>query len=511
MPDAEPTAVAGIASGSLWSALGLVAPLVASLLVTPPLVRYFGVAGWGILALVQGVSTFLVSFDGGVGASAMRWFAVRAGEGDHDATTRLIVTLVVVVTAVTTLGSVAAWVALPHIVGVLHTSPGLRPPTVALLRVAAPLVGLSVIRSLLTSLVNAHRGFARGGVANTAAALTWIGGLGAVAVTGGGLADAAWAFVAESVVGVAILVPAAVGIARMGAWGLLGGPALRDFFGYGARMQVGSLFTVASFGLDALLIAAFLPLRDVGYYDLGAGLALQLRGAATVALAPALTALGRRIGSDPAGALAMVGDLQRTWVLWATAWSAAAIGSIGFGVTAWLGPGLRPSGVVAVVLMVGYLFNLLPGMSTAYVMAAGRAGLLLRVMALTSIVNLVLTVPGVALGLYGVVGATTVAMVVGSLWLLRTLRHRVAADFPSFLADVPVVGAAAVLVGTVVLELVVRPVVPSGAPGLVACAAPAGAALAAFALVEPAARASARGLLGAARLRIPAGRRSAAG
>lgn len=93
-------------------------------------------------------------------------------------------------------------------------------------------------------------------------------------------------------------------------------------------------------------------------------------------------------------------------------------------VLVWLGPELALSGAVAAVLLVGYVVQVaFTGMRTCFVRSIGRPGLETRYSWCSTVVNLALTVPLTLLfGVVGVVMATSIGLVAGSLYLVVLCR-----------------------------------------------------------------------------------------
>jgi O-antigen/teichoic acid export membrane protein len=174
------------------------------------------------------------------------------------------------------------------------------------------------------------------------------------------------------------------------------------------------------------VIAAFLPVRYVGLYQIGMQVASAVRSLPLYAFAPLLTRLTtlfRREGRD--ATRAEFERLERQWLLGVSGYGLVGIAAVGPAVAIWLGDRYTLGGVVAAVLLAGYSVHVaLTGMRTCYVRAVGRPGLETRCSTVWTAVNLVLTIPLVLLaGVVGVVAATAVAGMIASVYFVALCRR----------------------------------------------------------------------------------------
>ena len=138
------------------------------------------------------------------------------------------------------------------------------------------------------------------------------------------------------------------------------------------------------------------------------------------------------------------------------------------------------------VLVAGYASLLVAGLIATYAGVVGQAGVVARYGTVGMVVNLGLTVPLVLLGSLGVVAATAVGEVASVVYLLYRARRSITADLPNPLRYVPLLRAASAGGITFVLELALRPHIPSGPVGLLATGLPALAGLGVFAVLAAA-------------------------
>jgi len=200
----------------------------------------------------------------------------------------------------------------------------------------------------------------------------------------------------------------------------------RDFVRYATRMQLSGLTFFLNGEIDALVIAALLPVRYVGIYTAGYQAATALRSVPLYAFPPMLTRMTHvHARHGLAGTVREFHVLQARWLPAVLTYGVVTTASVGLAVQVWLGTGLALSGAVAAVLLAGYSVQVaVTGVRTCFVRAIGRPGYETRYSWCAVVVNLVLTVPmTLALGIVGVVVATAVGLIAGSLYFVALCRR----------------------------------------------------------------------------------------
>jgi O-antigen/teichoic acid export membrane protein len=142
-------------------------------------------------------------------------------------------------------------------------------------------------------------------------------------------------------------------------------------------------------------------------------------------------------------------------------------------VTVWLGHRYVLSGVVAIVLLSGYIVHVgLTGVRTCYVRAVGRPGLEARYSTVWTVLNALFTVPLALLGgMVGVVAATAATGVAASVYFVFLCRRE--ERLPFLAPDRRWFALAALAAGvTAAGELLVLRSGLHGLPGFVVCGIP---------------------------------------
>lgn len=460
--------VSMVLRGGTWQSIAQFTPLFVNLVLTPYVIHGLGVTRYGLYILVNTIAGFLGSFDGGIGASAQRFFAVYAGSDDRVGTTRLLTTLSGIVLSIGGLLFCVLFFGVPAGLDLFTIPPDLRPEAVFLLRTMAVIVGFGLFRGLFSAVLNSRQRYMITALTNIGSYVIYVVGVILTVQHGWGLRGIAITFVAQASFAAFSIVPNACRYLTRAGLSVLPRSEIGRFFQYAWKVQVVGLMGIINLQADALTIGAVLPVRQVGVYGAGANFAMQLRNIPTNVLSPIQAILGRSFGrAGTVGAHPDFVRLQRLWVRGCTGWIVVALGAVYFAVLSWLGPEFRLGAVVAVILLAGHLVNLWTGVLVVWVQVIGKPELEARYGVLGVLLNVPLTVALIfPFGVLGVVAATTTAQIACSLYLLRITKSQVVPTPPPFIRDIPVLAALAAIATTVLLELLAFPHAPEGAAGL---------------------------------------------
>ena len=211
---------------------------------------------------------------------------------------------------------------------------------------------------------------------------------------------------------------------RMG-WVFYHGHSLRQLLSYGIKVQVSRLADLASFQTDKLLLGYFLGLSPVAFYELGSRVVLTSKRLSRVlisAVVPAASEIDAREDRLSLCRLYLRGSkylvLVAAPVLLFIAAAAPLI------LAAWMGRGYELSVPVIQLLAVGHLVHLLTGVGTTIAKGMGKPEYETRYSLLQLAMNTLLGIALVIrLGFWGVLIATPLSLIVGSLYFM-VLFHR---------------------------------------------------------------------------------------
>jgi O-antigen/teichoic acid export membrane protein len=454
-----------------------------NLVLTPFVIHGLGIQVYGLFVLAGSITAFLSSLNGGLGATANRYFPIYAGTDDRVATTRLLLTLVLLALAFSGVAAVADWFVSPVIVHALSMSRSLRPGALFFFRTMGVLFTFSLVHAVVAAVIVARQRFDRIIQAGFACYAIWVGGLIWTVRDHVGLRGVAIVFMVQQVSNVAFIVPTTVRYLSRQGVGFLSWHETRELFAFSSRMQVASLANLINVQLDTVLVGTALSVRTVGLYNAGNSFAGQFASVASNVYPPAAVHLGNTYGeSGPERAFQQFKKLQEYWVVAATGWTAVGMGAAYFGVTAWLGPQFHLGGWVAIAAVGGGLFPLAAGMQNIYIATMRRAELEMRYGLVSMVFNLLLILPLAFLGAIAVAIGASVAQALSAWYVLRLVRRRIRPDIPNYFRQMPLLRATLAAGVTVLLELVARPLVRAGPIGLLECVPPALVGLVLYAL-----------------------------
>ncbi|MFI9828598.1 lipopolysaccharide biosynthesis protein [Streptomyces sp. NPDC051913] len=463
-----------------FSALAQAAPLLTNLVLTPYLIHHLGLDRFGVWSLLLVLLATLTVLDGGIGASLARFHARHAALGDREGAGRLVVASLAAFAGLGVLVTALCLVLTPAVVAALDVPVRLRGEAEQLLLFLGPLLTAALASNSAVALLQANARFRALAGVSAGSCLTYAVAVVVLVDHGPDLP-----LLAVLAAGRYLLVTAgglAVGARHLRIRRPLLPPRAerRDFGGYAVRMQLSGFTVFLNGEIDALVIAALLPVRYVGVYAAGYQAANALRSLPLYAFPPILTRMTHvHARHGLTGAVREFHVLEVRWLPAVLTYGVVTTAAVGLAVQVWLGSALALSGAVAAVLLAGYSVQVaLTGIRTCFVRAIGKPGYETRYSWFATAVNLVLTVPLTLLfGVVGVVLATAVGLTAGSAYFVVLCRRlaglrerRLPRHWPAATA---LAAAIAVLGNLMVLRLDVHGVLPlllAGLPVLVGLA-----------------------------------------
>lgn len=438
------------------------------MVLTPLLVGSLGLERYGLWATVWLVITMLSSLDAGV-SSALSWFLVRARvDESRSFAGRAVLFAIGAYTAVALMLTMTTWLAGPAVVASMGLSPALAAEAEQLRWLVGPLFMASMLSPISSAVFIAHERFRFVGMSMVARVVLSV--IGTLYVVTRGLGVPALVSVTilsfTVVAGFRLAFALGTGMLALGS-GMLRRDERRAFLAYGWRMQVVSLTVIVNVQFDGFVLAALFPLEVVAVYAIAQNVAQALRYVPMQALQPMFVRMSeahRRGGQTEAGRSYALH--QRMWIRYLSLYIVAWTVGLPFALERWLGDDVGAAGLLAVVVFVGYAVNLFTGVTTSYVRAIGQPRLETNYALVATAVNVAATVPlAFVFGIYGIVGATALGSVLGSLHLLRSIRRHTMIPVDPFVGmSRPAV--AVVLAGAVALLPPAASVAPVGTIGL---------------------------------------------
>jgi O-antigen/teichoic acid export membrane protein len=440
-----------------WNGLAQILPLLTQLALTPYFIHVLGLDGFGLWSLVLVLVGTLTALDGGIGASLARFFAMHSARQDPDEAGRLLLGAMAVFLL---LGVVLSGLAIglaPLVAGWLDLAPALQPQAIDALRWLGLLVLLALMNGAVVALLQANHRFGMLTVSTATAQLAYVTASIVLLRPGDAVTVLVWVLAIRYIAGSMVGFVAARRLVRFRR-PLLPAKAERAAFrSYAGRMQLSSMTSFLNGEVDAVVVAALLPVRYVGIFAAAHQVASAARSLPLFAFPPFLSTLANAFARrGESGARTEFDRIQTRWLPLVLGYTAVAACAAAFAVPIWLGDDFRLAGVLAAILILGYgLHVALTGIRTCFVRSIGRPGLETRYSVFSTIVNVALTVPLVlAFGVVGVVTATAVALTSASLYFVWLCRPFGIPDQLPHRRWWPAIGLAAGI--TVLGELVIR-------------------------------------------------------
>jgi O-antigen/teichoic acid export membrane protein len=200
---------------------------------------------------------------------------------------------------------------------------------------------------------------------------------------------------------------------------------LREMFGYSAQILVSRIGGLVSFRMDKLIVARFLGLATVPFYDFAARLSSIIRALPLLmmsALVPATSELGARNDKK---------KILSTYLMTSKYVALITVGLVAFVVLEaesllrlWLGAGVEQSVLLVQLLVIGYGANVLAGAASQTGAGVGRPEFDMRGTMLLTILTPILSLSLVQrFGAAGVAAGTSMALTISAIYLLVTF-HR---------------------------------------------------------------------------------------
>lgn len=469
-----------------WQTASQVVPLVVNIVLTPYVMAGLGLRAYGIFLVVNTLTAFLTALDGGIGRATERYFILDAGRGDKESMTRLLTSLLGVVSLGSLVLFVVGFTTAPWLVRFFHAPPALFDGALFLLRTMVVIVALIVVRQLFTSVLFAHHQFWVSTVAYLGGHVIYTIGLVVTVETGASLPGIAYTFMAQQAFATLAIVPAALRHLVRSGVGFVSRSRFVEFCSYAWKAQTSGLVALVGLQAHTLIVGRARP-DEVASFGPGVTFASQLRWMPMNAVIPMQTLLGHAIGEKGVdGAEPDFARVQRVWVKLVTGWVAVGAPAAYFGVNAWLPIDGDLAGRTAGLLLLAHLFALLPVVLSLWCQLLGHPGVDMWSSFWGLVLNLAVTFALIVpLGAMGTVAGALVGQALSLVLLLRLSRAALGRPTASPLASVPwalalVCAAGSALGAGLAGHLIAQAILPGGALGLLACGVGAAPALLLF-------------------------------
>lgn len=394
-----------------------------SFVLAPIMLARLGLDQFGVWAVTGALATYAGLLDLGISRSLARYVALYDAQGDRRGVQECAGLGLLTIVAVGLVAAAAAAAAAPLLAAQLGVLDAGEMRLVLLSSVA--MITLSLLARVLNAVPIGLQRMVPPNIAATGSIVTNFVFSVAMLALSTELTDYALANAAASVVGLLFAIGSFVYVWSRPYVALPTLGRTKEIARFGIKNQVAWLSELVNLQTDKILIALIVGPAAAGAYEIASRVVLAVRavGVLTVsAIIPTATAAIVQQGRE------VIGDFHRRYSKRSVAIAFPLLGlgsvSIPYLLLAWLGDVPPGSELIVVILSVAYLFNLATGVPSTVTISDGRPGEVAWTSAVTALVNVVGTVAlAPSFGVWGAVGATVLAFVVGSI-LFMARFHR---------------------------------------------------------------------------------------
>lgn len=428
---------------TLAQSSGLLIGYLFSFLLAPLMISRLGLDKFGVWAVTGAFATYAGLLDLGVGRSLTRFIAIFDADGREDKIRQCLGLglATVTVVGVVALAAVAAGASiLSDNLGVISTD---EMRIVAMSAVA--IWSLGGYQSVLNGvgigkrrMIPPNVAVVIGATVNFAFSVAAL--LASTSLVVYALANAAAALVA--------IVPAFIAMRHLWPaphWAVPERPLVKEVLAFSVKNQVGWLADLVNFQTDKVVIALAVDVRAAAVYEIASRVVMGVRSAAILTVSAMIPTTAARIVEE---GREVIGEIYRRYTLrsCAIAFPLFILASVSapFLLVAWLGRAPGDSELLVPFLTLAYLVNITTGVGSTIAIAAGHPGMVSFNSLLIAALNVVLTVAlAPLLGVWGVVGGTFLALLLGSLRFTERVLKLFSLPLRDFLAGVLPTGALA--------------------------------------------------------------------
>jgi O-antigen/teichoic acid export membrane protein len=401
----------------------------AAVLSVPLILYYVGADGYGVWVLAQTAVIYVATAETGFGPAVQRYVSVAHGAMDARGTARVVWSATGVYVVLGAVIAVIVALLAPAVVRLFDVPAALRDDAETMFRLMGPVMLLALIAAGLANVLQGVERFAAAAWATVLSYAVFLAAAAALLVAGHGLVGLAEAAMVQYAVGMIVRVWMVRDLLAVAPFARVSPAEARGLVSFSARMQVNVLSTLINSQTDKVIVGLITTTAVVGEVGIGSQVAEAGRFLAFAALGPMLARMAIAHGErDPAHLANLYRQLNGVWLPGAAGLTVLGCAVMYPLITGWLGSGHRDAALYGALLTLAYGVNALTGPGVAYLRAVGRPGLEARYGSLVILLNVAGTVAlGLLFGPTGVVSATAIAYVIGTVWFFRRLPSQVPA------------------------------------------------------------------------------------
>lgn len=396
----------------------------ASLVLAPIMLARLGLDQFGVWAVTGALATYAGLLDLGISRALARYVALYDAQGDRRGVQECAGLGLLTVLVMGAVAAAAAGLAAPLLASEIGVLQPAEMRVVLLSSVA--IVTFAMLARVLNAVPIGMRRMIPPNVTATCGVVTNLVFSVVVLSFSTELTDYALANVAASAVGLILAVGSFTYVWSRPYLSLPSLPRAWEITRFALKNQVSWLSDLTNLQTDKIIIALLLGPSAAGAYEIGSRVVLAVRSAGVLtvsAIIPTATAAIVEQGRD------IVADFYRHYTQRSVAVAFPLFGlacvSAPFLLVAWLGEAPGASELILVALSAAYFVNITTGVASTLAISDGRPGEVAWTSAVTALLNVALTLAlAPFFGIWGVVGATFLALSAGSALFLARF-HRI--------------------------------------------------------------------------------------
>ena len=229
--------------------------------------------------------------------------------------------------------------------------------------------------------------------------------------------------------------------------------AFKRLFGFGYKLQTAKIADIIAFQTDRLLIAHFLNISLVGFYQIGSSVAQHMRQIPLLlisAILPAASEIDAKQEQEKLRELYIKGSKYLIFVSFPIVFF--VISTAHLIMLIWMGNGYEKSAWIIQILAIGYFVNLVSGVGVSMSAAIGKPEFQMKAAIITVVSNIILSVVLIiAIGFIGVAIATTVSLILGPVYFFIKLHSHLRLSLKNFVREIVVVPFIASIIPTMLI------------------------------------------------------------
>jgi len=412
-----------IIRNTFFNAIGRFWGILTALVLTPYTIKHIGIERYGVWSIVGIFTSYFSLLDFGMKTAFVKYISEFHSKKEYAKLNQVVGTGFFFYAAFTAVTVGAAFFLTRPLLSFFHISPALYEEARFVLLMGTALFGATCAMSAVGAV---QAGLQRMEISNLlaiAVSVPTIAGTVFFLENGYGLRGLMW----NSAIVLGLNSAASLAIAHKLLPGfrlsplLFTGSMFKRLFNYGYKLQVSSLANVVSFQTDRILIAYFLGVGMVAFYQLGIGVLQAVRQVSLLLVSSITPAAAEMDATDRREALRRLYLRGSKYLIFLsvplTVFAAANAAVI---LAAWMGPGYGKSVLVVQVLAAGYFAATVTGVASTIAAGVGRTDLDMKFGFLLTALNVGLGIfMIVKLGFLGIVAAISLSLFAASVYYVK--------------------------------------------------------------------------------------------